>query len=152
MSLASWSKETSSTMQAQHRLESMPHERHGVRPPSPLVVGDKDAYHAACAKAGYPGHLAEQIKVAPVQGVSLKGVRTIQRSVNPERVLHFLRHPGQLGHARNGHWGPVDLPIIVQAGGQRWIHDGHHRATAAILRGESGVRARFVDLDKRVSR
>lgn len=151
MSLASWSKASSSTTSALHRLESLPPVKHGVTPPSPLVVGDKDRYHEACVRAGYPGHLAPEIKDAPIQSVPLTGVRTIQRSVNPERVLQYLRDPSTKPVARNGHNGPVDVPIVVQAGGVRWLHDGHHRCAAAILRGEPSVRARFVDLDKRAA-
>jgi hypothetical protein len=127
------------------RLERAPH---GVQLPPPLVLGTKEAYHRACADAGFPGHLAPEIRGAPVLLVPLQGVRTIQRSVNPDRVAQYLRNPdlmrpGQLGK----HGGLVDLPIVVRAGGVDRIHDGHHRVLSNILRGETSVRARYLDLD-----
>ena len=148
MGLSSWSRAPKEQTDAMHRLESLPRVRHGVRPPPPLVVDDKDAYHKACERAGYPGHLAPEIKAAPIREVPVAGVHTIQSSVNPDRVAQYVRDPGLTREDAVGkHGGPIGVPIIVQARGVRWMHDGHHRATAEILRGASTVRARFVDLD-----
>lgn len=152
MSLAAWArpKETSSLAPALSRLERLPAARHGVTPPAPLVVGSKDDYHAACARVGHPGHLSEEIARAPIVDVPLRGIHTIQRSVNPDRVAQYLRDPGLTPPDAVGkHGGPVGVPIIVRAEGVLHAHDGHHRLSAAALRGETKIRARFVDLDRR---
>jgi hypothetical protein len=39
----------------------------------------------------------------------------------------------------------VDYPVIVRANGREYIHDGHHRLTAAKQDGETAVKARVVD-------
>jgi hypothetical protein len=46
-----------------------------------------------------------------------------------------------------GHGALIDLPIIVKMGGELFVHDGHHRLSAAHLRGEATARVRLVDLD-----
>lgn len=150
MSLSAWAMPAGGTLpQALAKLRELPHAEHGVRPPPPLVVGSKDAYHAACARAGYPGHLAPEIKAAPIVAVDVRGLHTIQQSVKADRVAQYLRNPALTPpDARSEkHGGPVGYPIVVKVGGVRWIHDGHHRLTAMVLRGEAKIRARFVDLD-----
>src|ERR1700685_2723248 len=128
MSLAAWAgRDRSEDVRlAQVRLESLPVVRHGVKAPPPLVVDQKERYHEACARAGPPGHLSPEIKAAPIEAVPLAGVHTIQGSVNPTRVLQYLRNPGLTPPDAVGkHGGPVGYPIVVKAGGVRWIHDGH---------------------------
>lgn len=148
--LSSWSRSPKGQTEAVHRLERLPKVRHGVQPPAPLVVGDKSTYHEACAKAGNAGHLSPDIKAAPIVEVPLAGIHTIQSSVNPDRVLQYLRNPGLTPPDAVGkHGGPVGFPIVVKAGGVRYHHDGLHRMVAAILRGERTIKARFVDLDKK---
>jgi hypothetical protein len=149
--LSEWSgRRGPDVRQAMIRLESLPQARHGVRPPPPLVVDQKDRYHQACARAGNGGHLSPEIKRAPIEVVQLDGVHTIQGSVNPTRVLQYLRDPELTPRDAVGpHGGPVGYPIVVRAGGIRWLHDGHHRVVANLLRGERSIRARYLDLDAR---
>jgi hypothetical protein len=147
LSLADWAGATDSTVQlALARLEALPHVEHGVEPP--FEIGDKATYHA-----GHEGHLSKQIREAPIRSVPLQGLRTIQHSVNPERVRQYIEDPELLPGARHGavgsHGGPVDLPIIVRQQGTMWVHDGHHRLCAAKLSGDTSAKVRFVDLDKK---
>jgi len=150
VSLSAWATPAEGSLpEALARLRELPRAEHGLRPPPPLVVGSKDAYHAACVRAGYPGHLAPEIKAAPIVAVDVRGLHTIQRSVKEDRVAQYLRDPGLTpkNAVSEKHGGPVGYPIVVQAGGVRYLHDGHHRTVAEVLRGGTQIRARFVDLD-----
>jgi hypothetical protein len=42
---------------------------------------------------------------------------------------------------------PSDPPLIVRWRGVNYLNDGHHRATAAWLRGETRIAVRLLDLD-----
>lgn len=123
------------------RLEALPRVQHGVQPP--FEIGDKATYDALKG-----GHLSREIREAPVVDVPLDGIRTIQKSVNADRVAQYLRDPGLTPKGAIGkHGGPIDLPIIVRVGGTRYAHDGHHRLSAAKLSGDTTIKARYVDLD-----
>jgi hypothetical protein len=148
MGLSTWASHASPDIAgALHELQKLRQVRHGVEIPSPVVLGTKADYHAACEQAGHPGHLADDIARALIRSVQIAGLRSIQQSVNPTRVVQYLRDPRMRGYARNDHRGPTDVPIVVQAGGRRYIHDGHTRITAAMLKDERAIDARFVDLD-----
>lgn len=147
--LKQWAGKAATSFRALSKLGDLPRAKHGVAPPPPLVLDDKEHYHDACEKAGCPGHLAPEIAAAPIMTVPIAGIHTIQGSVNPGRVAQYLHNPGLMPPgARGKHGGPVDTPIVVQANGKRWLHDGHHRAVAGILKGETAIKARFVDLDR----
>ena len=147
-SMGKWAGGDASERRALSRLKALPRVRHGVALPPPLVPGGKDEYHAACAKAGFPGHLAPEIKNAPVVDVVIGPYRSVQHSVNPDRCAQYIHKPDlQPPGAVGVHGGPIDQPIIVKAGGVPYVHDGNHRIAAAVLRGERTFKARYVDLD-----
>jgi hypothetical protein len=88
------------------------------------------------------------IKHAPLKAVPLASLVTNgQESVRADQVAHYVSNKGEKGY-RHGK-ASTDHPIVVRVGGKDTIFDGHHRATAASLRGEKEIRARYVDLDSR---
>lgn len=112
----------------------------------PLEGTDRAAYLKAIKGAG----VYKRAETAPVEHVPIKDLRAIQRSVNEERVHQYVKDPKTTptGKRAPGHGGLVDLPLVVRVNGEMCLHDGHHRVTAAKLRGKTHVRARVVDLDK----
>lgn len=127
-------------------LAILPRVEHGVALPPPLVLGNKQTYHAG--HGGKHAHLNRRIADAPIQDVPLVGLHTIQTSVKPERVAQYIEDPDIIPPGTKGeHGGPIDLPIVVRQNGGVWVHDGHHRICARVLQGYPTVRARFVDLD-----
>jgi hypothetical protein len=148
LSLADWVGASDSTVEyALARLAGLRHVEHGVEPPTDVfTIGDKATYHA-----GHEGHLTQEIRNAPIVNIPLQGLRTIQHSVNPARVRQYIDDPDMTPRNRSGavgaHGGPVDYPIVVQQHGIRWIHDGHHRLSAAALSGDVLAKVRLVTLD-----
>lgn len=86
---------------------------------------------------------------APIERVPLRGIIAIQSVVSAKRLDEHLSNPNVYAPgARTERTGMlVDLPIVVRVGGKLMLHDGHHRATAALLLGEKSLLARVVDLD-----
>lgn len=82
----------------------------------------RDALHAAIK-----GSVYREVPVAQLVAT--------QRSVNDERVKQYQSPPSP------------HPPIVVQRGGRYYIHNGHHRATAAIKSGQETLRARVACLD-----
>jgi hypothetical protein len=153
VSLAEWAKRQTdpSIKTALAKLWALPEVEHGVEPP--FAVGNKGTYHQGhMGPDGKTRHLSKEIRSAPVIQITMAGLRTIQHSVNPQRVEQYLRDPDMRpaqnrGKTSDGHGGPVDYPIVVQQGGVRYIHDGHHRLTADKLKGDTYAWVRFVNLD-----
>jgi len=81
--------------------------------------------------------------------VPIEGLNAIQRTLNVERLSKYADDPDAVekGTRASGHGGLVDKPVIVQVGGKRYIHDGHHRIAARKMSGATSVQARIVDLD-----
>jgi hypothetical protein len=95
------------------------------------------------------GHksLQKRIADAPVKDVPVSKIHSNgQKSVRVDQVEHYIGDPDATPHSHGGKH-PVDHPIIVKVGGKSYAYDGHHRVTAATLRGEKSIKARFVDLD-----
>ena len=110
----------------------------------PFEVGSND-YDRAIGK----GSLKRRIAEAPVERVPTgKLVTNGQKSVRVDQLEHYISRPNASGsdHGGKGTHG-TDHPIVVKIGGRHIIYDGHHRATAAVLRGEKAIDARVVDLD-----
>lgn len=124
------------------KAQLMPGQRDGtVR--VPFATMPHDEYKAAIKGKGIPARAAE----APIQIVSLSALTGIQRTVNTERLGDYVSGAAK-SEGRAVHTGmPKDLPVVVKLGGKMYIHDGHHRATAALLKGADSIRARVVDLD-----
>lgn len=92
----------------------------------------------------------ERILTAPVRHVPLSKLVGYQRTVKAERVAEYAEDPSrtpELGptHVLTG--VPVDLPIVVWSGGRAHVHNGNHRSSARLQRGESLMPARVIDLD-----
>lgn len=111
----------------------------------PLRYGNKDDYESTISTR----ELNAKIDAAPIKSVPVSGLVAIQHTVNADRVAQHLEDFGLHGKgARHSvHGGVIDVPIVVQKNGTKYLHDGHHRTTAEILLGGRRIRARYVDLD-----
>lgn len=140
-----WALRKASEGEVEERLARMPESStgHGVAVPFPYA--DKHVYKDAHSNR----EINRRIHTAPIEHVPLDSLHAIQHSVKYGRVLQYLR--GEVGD-RKGEVNPksktpVDYPIVIRKGGKNYLHDGHHRATTAFLKGRSQVKARVVDLD-----
>ncbi len=131
---------------ASWRLKSLlKGERDGtVRHPFPVT--DREQYLKDIKGKNIPKRVDE----APIESVPLAELHGIQRSVNVERLAQHLEDEDLVPEGkRSPNAGMlVDLPVVVKMNGKDYLHDGHHRATAAWVRGERAIGARVVDLDK----
>lgn len=112
---------------------------------APIPVGEDSPYDKVI------GHksLQRRIASAPIQKVPVgRLVTNGQKSVRVDQVAHYISNRGASG-TRHGRESihPTDHPIVVRVGGRDVTYDGHHRVTAAILRGDRSIDARYVDLD-----
>jgi hypothetical protein len=99
--------------------------------------------------AGWPGDVAvqgvhvtssapswsfedEAKRNAPVRIIPINTLYTTQPTVGREHVRKLLREP----------WS--DLPLVMPWQGRWALQDGHHRITAAVLRGARLVKVRVV--------
>ena len=113
----------------------------------PFQVIDREEYLASIKEHG---SIAKRTHGAPTALVNLADLHAIQSSVNNERLGAHLEQPAGLvapGARAAGHGGLVDKPVVVKKNGALFIHDGHHRLTAAHLRGQETAKVRLVDLD-----
>lgn len=115
---------------------------HGLAVPFPFK--DRTGYQAGRDNK----QINAAIERAPIVTVPLAGLYAIQHSIRESKVLYHLEHPRSPGALHPDAGTPVDRPIVVQAGGVRYIHDGHHRLSADKLRGMQSAKVRLVDLDK----
>jgi hypothetical protein len=146
MGLAQWAHAKDPALEmAERKVHSLPLSKtgHGVKVPFPYA-----------ARAAYKTDFSNQeinqaIEDAPVKLIRIAGLHAIQHSVKVDRVLEYIKHHELLlkGTRSPLHKGLVDLPIVIQYQGIRFIHDGHHRTTAAWALGEDNVEARYVNLD-----
>lgn len=120
-------------------------EADGGRLLVPFPVADREAYKALIADAG----IAARTLTAPVVEVEIASLMAIQRTVSDSRLMQYERGDVEIvpGRRAVGHGALVDVPIVVRTGGQNYLHDGHHRTTAAWLAGGDFVSARLIDLD-----
>jgi len=121
-------------------------ERDGtVRHPFRLI--GHDDYMTKIKGRGIP----KRVEDAPIDTVDLDALTGIQKSVNVARLSQHLEDENLIpdGQRSTGAGMLVDLPVVVKFGGRHYLHDGHHRATAAWVRGERAIGARVVDLDGR---
>lgn len=93
--------------------------------------------------------LRRMTRNAPVVWISLGKLTATQPEVGREDVRPHVtnRRLVPVGATRGS--GLIDLPVVVRYRDVYYIRDGHHRLTAARLRGESRARVRLVDLDAR---
>lgn len=121
--------------------------RHGVAHGFPVV--NKNVYKSKHSNR----EINDAIDAAPVKPVPLDQIHAIQYSVKPARVVTFIDRPDAVppGTTDPKHEGIVDAPIVIKQDGKMYLHDGHHRATAAKLLGDRDIKARLVDFDKHAS-
>lgn len=145
--MGSWAHRKLSAATAEKLLAQAPESPtgHGVAVPFPFE--NRAAYKAKHTNK----EINARIETAPIEDVRLDEIHAIQHSVKPNRVAEYIHHDGgrQLGEKHPAAGTPVDQPIVIVSGGKKYLHDGHHRATAAALRGEKTVKARVVDFDQK---
>lgn len=144
-SILTWAKANSGD-RAATRARILPPGQHEGTLRHPFPVVDRERYLASIKGMGIP----KRAETAPKESVQLSDLRGIQRTVNAEKLSRYMGNPDLVkqGARASGSGMPIDLPVVVKKDGQTYLHDGHHRATAAYLRGAKSIRARVVDLDK----
>lgn len=95
------------------------------------------------------GQLAAATRSQEPEAVEIEGLVATQPTVGLADALAYADDPDR---KRKGATNPktgalIDLPIVVELEGERYIHDGHHRLMAALARGERYADARVVDAD-----
>lgn len=111
----------------------------------PFKLASREDYLRQVRGAG----IFKRAEEAKIQDVPLKEIWGLQRHVNVERLQAHYDNPSliPLGTRSSGHGGLTDMPTFTKVGGKLYVHDGHHRAAAAHLKGAQSIRARVVDLD-----
>lgn len=110
----------------------------------PFPTVGRETYLSKIKGAG----IFKRAEDAPVERVPLKELNGIQQTVNSERLAGYVENPKvKAGTRAPGHGGLIDKPVVVRVGGKLYIHDGHHRAAAAKIRGDIDISSRVVDLD-----
>ena len=146
MSIGIWAQSNDpKTESAKRRIESLPLSKTGHGKKVPFPYASRTAYKDIFTNE----EINHAINSAPVKIIRIAGLHAIQHSVRGDRVEEYIKHPNLLeeGQRSPKHKGLIDLPIVVQYRGIRYIHDGHHRTTAEWALGHNKVEARFVDLD-----
>ena len=149
MSLAAWTARAARAPEATalRKLAKLPPSATGNGAAVPFPFRDRQAYKAEHTNA----EIKAAIRKAPVQRIPLDDARlySIQHSVKPARVAQYIGDP----HLADGRVNPTsktpaDLPIVVEHGNDRYVHDGNHRLTAAVLEGHKTAMVRLVKLSK----
>lgn len=144
MSLAAWARAADTGVsRALVKVDLLPQSEtgHGLAVPFPFL--DRSAIKGRHSNR----EINAAITAAPKVSVPLDGLHAIQHSVKRAKLVDHLSRPSEPGTLNPETRTPVDLPIVIQQDGVRYIWDGHHRATVAKLRGLQSVRARLVDFD-----
>lgn len=109
---------------------------------SPLRWANKSAYESRHSNK----EINAGIKAAPIESVPINQLTGIQPGVVKVRVEEFIENPDAVPpgtkHERAG--TPVDLPVVIEDNGKKYLHDGHHRTAASVIRGLTRIRARVV--------
>lgn len=109
----------------------------------PFKTVDHAAYSNEVKGKGIPKRALD----APIAVVPVGQLNAIQRTINAERLQQHATGSATMSPRAPGSGLPRDLPVVVKIRGQLYIHDGHHRLTAAVLKGAPDARVRLVDLD-----
>ena len=110
----------------------------------PLPFADKAEYHQGLTNR----QINHAIRAAPVEKRPIEGLHAIQHSVQRDRVEQYVEDPNLVepGALNPKSKTPIDHPVEVERFGKRWLHDGHHRVTAEILKGKKEASFRVVRL------
>lgn len=146
MNLAKWIGDKVSKSEAKERLADLPVSPTKRGDKVPFPIADKSAYKSKHSNR----EINHAITNAKIVTVSLKGLHAIQQSIRGHHVASYIDEPELLPKgARHPAAGtPLDAPVVIQQDGKRYIHDGHHRASAALLSGRDSIRARLVNFDE----
>ena len=111
----------------------------------PFKVEDRAKYLEGIKGA----RVAARTRDAKVVKVPMSALRGTQGTVNREKLDAHIKDPNHIkdGTLSSGSGALIDRPIVVKKNGVHYIHDGHHRATAAHLRGQQHLECRLIDLD-----
>lgn len=146
MTVSKWAaaKTERTPAQALGELARMPSYGSSSLVQAPFPKIDKSEYLQGVDNA----KLNAAIEAAPIKSVPLHKLRSIQGPVERARVAEFIQEPKQLpkGTRDPAHGGLTDIPVVVAKGEHLFLHDGHHRATAAKLLGKQSIQARYVTL------
>lgn len=147
VTLAAWARAQTTQSDAYKALDNLPESETLRGAAVPFPYADKTAYKSQHTNR----EINRAIENAPVERVPLNELHAIQHSVKADRVAQYIAHPDAVpaGTRDPKHGGLIDKPIVVVSGGVLYLHDGHHRATAAKLRGEQTIEARVADLDRK---
>lgn len=74
--------------------------------------------------------------------VKLENVYSVQEDVFTSVLKKYIEHP------EGGHTDAAvgELPKILRFGDKMYVFDGNHRVSAALIRGESGIKANIIDI------
>lgn len=135
---------TGAKARALKRLAALPSSSTGRGLQVPLPYRDKEAFRAGLSDEG----INAAIRAAPILNLSIDGLSSVQHSVQPAEVRRYIVAPGAVPKSDDPQPVPRDLPIVLEREGLagRILWDGNHRATAAVLRGESTIRVRLAKL------
>lgn len=89
---------------------------------------------------GYPGEFAEKLghipdevwEGAPVRQVPVAKLVHTQEWLKPGTLEHLVNQPRK----------KREKPEVIEHEGTLYIHDGHHGASAALLRGQRTIKAK----------
>ena len=133
---------TGAKARALQRLSLLPRSETGKGLEVPLPFRDREDLKAGLTDK----EIDAVIDAAPIVDVPLQGLTSLQHSVQADVVRRYIVAPGATSYTEGN--VPRDVPIVVEREGMvgRYLWDGNHRVTAAILRGESSIRARLAKL------
>jgi signal peptide peptidase SppA len=83
--------------------------------------------------------ISAAIRGSVYRDVPLEGLIATQRHVNDDRVHQYAQGVATPPAKHS--------PVVLEHRGRFYLHNGHHRAAAALERGETTLRARFASLD-----
>lgn len=144
--LSTWARARDPNRAKAHlRLEQLPESETGKGKAVPFPYLDRSAYKSKHSNR----EINKAISKAPIRSVPLDQLHAIQHSVKVHRVAEYIDHPHIIpkGTKSPKHGGLVDYPIVIKQDDHLYLHDGHHRCTAALLMGKKTIDARFVDFD-----
>lgn len=116
---------------AEARLAALPDEQR-----VPVGIAEAPVHDVAAALVAMGNdELQRRLFLAEAEDVAVADLYAMRPTVARDRLKRFMEQP------------PSDEAVaVVRHGGRLFVHDGHHRVAAAVLRGVKEVPAKVVDL------